>query len=113
MYKTFYSWFSLHYFVNFREKKPEFPSNDTVIIKDNGKSRRLQWKKGTLPELIIDRSNNVRGAVVSVFDNNNKKITLKEDYNLLIPLKLARNITDNDSNCDGVVLKIYLDHKFQ
>ena len=55
------------------------------MIKDNGKSRRLQWKKGTLPELIIDRSNNVRGAVVSVFDNNNKKITLKEDWNLLIP----------------------------
>ena len=40
-----------------------------MIIKDNDKLTRLQWKKGVIQELISGSGNNVREAVVRVIDN--------------------------------------------
>ena len=71
--------------------------NDMVIIKDDDKLPRLQWKKGVTQELITGTDNNMRGAVVCVIVNKGKVITLKRDCKHLIPLELAKNITADDS----------------
>ena len=68
-----------------------------VIIKDDDKLPRLQWKKDVIQELIIGRDHNVRGAVVHVIDNKGKIITLERDCKRLIPLELVKNITEDDS----------------
>ena len=68
-----------------------------VIIKDDGKLPRLQWKKGVIQELITGRDNNVRGAAARVIDSKGKIITLKRDCKRLIHLELAKNITEDDS----------------
>ena len=77
--------------------------DDMVIIKDDDKLPRLQWKKRIMQELITARDNNVRGAVVRVIDNKGKLITLKRDCKRLIPLELAENITEDDSKRTAAV----------
>ena len=74
-----------------------------VIIKDNEKLPRIQWKKGVIQELITGRDHNVRGAVVSVTDNKRKVITLKRDCKRLIPLEVAKNITEDNSKRTAAV----------
>ena len=74
-----------------------------VIIKDNEKLPRIQWKKGVIQELITGRDHNVRGAVVSVIDNKGKAITLKRDCKRLIPLELTKNIKEDDSKSTAAV----------
>ena len=65
-----------------------------VIVKDDDKLHRLRWKKGVIQELITRGDNNVRGAVARVIDNKGKIITLKRDCKHLVPLELAKNITE-------------------
>ena len=77
--------------------------NDMVIIKDNDKLPRLQWKEGVIQELITGRDHNVRGTVVRVIDNKGKVITLKRDCKRLIPLEFAKNITKDDSKRTAAV----------
>ena len=74
-----------------------------VIIKDVDKLPRLRWKKGVIQELITGRDNKVRGVVVRVIDNKEKIITLKRDCKRLIPLELAKNITEDDSKGTAAV----------
>ena len=69
-----------------------------VIIKDDDILPQLQWKKGVIQELITGRGNSVRGAVVRVIDNKGKIITPKRDCKGLIPLELAKNITEDIQN---------------
>ena len=46
--------------------------DDMVITKDNDNLPRIRRKKSVTEELITDRENNVRGAVVRVIDNKEK-----------------------------------------
>ena len=106
--EQFWNRFSQEYITNLRKRQTynriKYDSfnklivDDKVIIKDNGKLTRLQWKKGVLQELITDRDNNVRGVVVRVTGNEGKIITLERDCKYLIPLELVKNITENDSS---------------
>ena len=77
--------------------------NDMVIIKDDDKLPRLQWKKCVTQELITGRDSNVRGAVVCVIVNKGKIITLKRDCKRLISLELVKNITADDSKCTAAI----------
>ena len=77
--------------------------DDMVIIKDDDKLPRLRWKKRVIQELTTDGDTNVRGTVVRVIDNKGKIFTLNRDCKRLIPLELAKNITEDDSKRAAVV----------
>ena len=50
-----------------------------------------------MQEVITGRGHNVRGTVDCVVVDKRKIITLKRDSKRLIPLGLAKNITEDDS----------------
>ena len=109
----FWNRFSQEYMNNLREhqtyNRRKYDSfnklivGDMVIIKGNNKLPRLQWKKDVIQELITGRDNNVRGAVARVIAKKGKIITLKRDCKRLIPLELAKNITEDDSKRTATV----------
>ena len=77
--------------------------NDMVLIKDDEKQPRLQWKKGVIEELIVGRDEKIRGAVIRTMSRDGTKILIKRDIKRLIPFELPKEINDNFGKRESVL----------
>ena len=85
---------------NRRGQAKQLSSGDVVLLVDDRKVKRNQWRLAKVNDLIVGRDGQVRGAVVRTISNEGHVSVLKRPVQKLLPLEITDNFEETCAeNC--------------
>ena len=79
---------------NRRGQTKQLSTGDVVLLVDDRKVKRNQWRLARINDLIFGQDGQVRGAVVRTISNDGHVSILKRPVQKLVPLEMSDNFED-------------------